>query len=83
MLEANPLHGIVQLDVDSEIVRIELQLVARADAAIFLHVDRDARKRAIEVELQMRVAIGLGLIVNLRIDRRGHSFGRALVQSVR
>jgi len=48
MLEADALDRVVQFDIDAEVVRIELQLVAVANAAVFGDVDAERRDRPIE-----------------------------------
>ena len=45
MLEADALERVVQLDVDAEVVRVELELVAGADAAVLGDVHRERRDR--------------------------------------
>src|SRR6185369_2492982 len=41
MLETESLHGIGQFDIDAEVVRIELKLVAVGESLIFLDVHRE------------------------------------------
>ena len=57
MLEANALQRVGELDVDAEVVRIELELVAGIDAAILVDVHRQRRDGSVERELPVRVAI--------------------------
>ena len=57
MLEADPLQRVGELDVDAEVVRIELELVAGIEAAILVDVQRQRRDRAVERELPVRVAV--------------------------
>jgi hypothetical protein len=40
VLEPQPLHGVVQLDVNAQVVRVELQLVAGHQAALLIDVHR-------------------------------------------
>ncbi len=40
MLEPDAVQRVVQFDIDAEVVRIELELIARDDAAIFRDVER-------------------------------------------
>jgi hypothetical protein len=40
MLEPNPLQGVVQLDVDAEVVRVELQSIAGPQTTGFVDVHR-------------------------------------------
>ena len=46
MLEANALHGVRELDIDSEVIRIELELVAVGKCLVFLDVHGDRRHRS-------------------------------------
>ena len=48
MLEPDPVERIVELDVDAEVVGVQLELVALADAAVFSDVDRERGNRAVE-----------------------------------
>src|SRR5712692_10118937 len=73
MLEPYSLQQVVQLDVDAQIVRVQLELVAGADAAIFVDVHRHGRDDAVVRDAPVPVAGGIGLI----IDEDG-LFGRLL-----
>ena len=64
MLEADPLKEIVQLDVDAEVVRIELQFVAGTQAAVLVDVHRDGCHRAVEGQAPVPVSGGIGLVVD-------------------
>ena len=66
MLEADPLNGVVQLDVDAEVVRVELQRVAWTDPAIFLDIHQERRDRAVEQEPPVAVALGFGPVIDRR-----------------
>jgi hypothetical protein len=48
MLEADALESVVKLDIDAEVVRIEFELVAGADAAIFGDIHSEGGDRTIE-----------------------------------
>src|SRR6185437_623503 len=71
MLEAQPLDGVGQLDVDAEVVRVELELVAGAQAAILVHVHRQVSDAVFGRELPMLVAVGLGAEVDGRCIGHG------------
>ena len=58
MLKSNPLKSIVQLDIHAEIVRIQFELVARADASVFLHIQRQRRDTTFERQFPVAVAEG-------------------------
>ena len=47
MLEAQPLHRVVELDVHAEVVGVQLQLVARHQAALLVDVHRQGRDRPV------------------------------------
>ena len=64
MLEAQPLHGIRQLDIDAEVVGIELELVALEQAAILVDVHGERRDIADDVELPVPVARRIGLEID-------------------
>ena len=64
VLEADPLKEIVQLDVDAEVVRIELQFVAGTQAAVLVDVHRDGCHRAVERQAPVPVSGGIGLVVD-------------------
>ncbi|EEA02927.1 hypothetical protein BH160DRAFT_1779 [Burkholderia sp. H160] len=71
MLEANPLDRVVQFDIDAEVIRIELQFVAIANAAVLGDVDAERRDRTVEAQLPVLVLRRRGAVV----DRRGLSNG--------
>ena len=56
VLEAQPLHGVVQLDVDGEVVGVELQLVVVAQSGV--GGDRHGERCHRTVELEPPVPIG-------------------------
>jgi hypothetical protein len=55
VLEAEALERVGELDVDAEIVRIELELVTRANAAVLFDVHRQRGDRAVEREAPMLI----------------------------
>ena len=55
VLEAQPLHGVVQLDVDAEVVGVELQLVVVAQSGVRRHGQDERRDRAVELETPVAV----------------------------
>ena len=64
MLEAQTLDGIGELDVDAEVVGVELEGVAREEAAVLVDVERQRRDLAVDGELPMAVSRRLGLEVD-------------------
>ena len=64
VLEADALQRVVQLDVDAQVVAVELELVAGAEAAVFVDVHRQRGDRAVEAELPVPVLRGVGLVVD-------------------
>ncbi len=65
MLEAQPLHGIRQFDVDAEIVGIQLELIALEQAAILVDVHGERGDVALDVELPVPVARRIGLKIDI------------------
>ena len=65
MLEAQPLDGVVQLDVHAEVVGVELQLVAGPEAAVLPHVHGQRGDAAVEAEPPVLVSPRLGPEVDL------------------
>ncbi len=65
MLEAQPLHGVGQLDVDAEIVGIQLELIAFEQAAILIDVHGQRRDVACDIQLPVPVARRIGLKIDV------------------
>src|SRR5208337_2560279 len=59
MLEADAIHRVVEFDIDAEVVGIELQLIARRESAVFVHIHQDRRDRPVEVQTPMPITGGL------------------------
>src|SRR6185312_5877829 len=70
VLEAQPLQCVGQLDIDAEIVRIELELVARLEAAILVDVENQRRDRAVDLHAPMRIMIRVGVESDHRCQPR-------------
>ncbi len=70
MLEAQPLQRIGELDVDAQVVRIELELVARLEAAILVDIEDQRRNRALDVHAPVRIAIGMRVEGHHRVNPR-------------
>ena len=64
VLEAQPLHDVGQLDVDAEVVGVELQLVAVAQAAVGVDLHRQRGDRAVDREPPVPVAVGVAFEVD-------------------
>ena len=60
MLEAQALDGVVELDVDAEVVAVELQLVVVAQAGVGRDPHRQGGDRAVEGQLPVAVGGRLG-----------------------
>ena len=56
MLEAQPLDGVGELDVDTEIVGVELELIAFEQRALLVDVHEERGDVAVDRELPMAVA---------------------------
>ena len=63
-LEADAVDGVVELDIDAEVIGIELELVAGPQARVLVEVGKQRRDRPVELELPVFVARRLGLIVD-------------------
>ncbi|KAG1425778.1 hypothetical protein G6F57_023361 [Rhizopus arrhizus] len=48
MFEADALQGVMQFDVHAQVVGVQLQLVAGAQAAVFRHIHGQRGDRAVE-----------------------------------
>ena len=73
VLEAQPLHGVRQLDVDAEIVGIELELIALEQAAILVDVHGQGRDISLDRELPVPVARRVGLEIDVGRASREHA----------
>ena len=74
MLEAQPLNGVSELDVDGEVVGVQLEPVVGRQSGILLDVH--AERRDSPVERQLPVPVGLGRC--LERDRRRDRFRRSV-----
>jgi len=61
MLESNAVERVVQLDVHAEVVRVELELVAGADAGVLVHVERQRRDPPVDAQAPVPIALGRGV----------------------
>jgi hypothetical protein len=73
VLEPQPLHGIVELDVDAQVIRIEFELIAFEQAGILVDIHDQLGHLAIELELPVAIARGLGLEVDAMCHGAGLS----------
>src|SRR5208282_185430 len=64
VFEADALQGIVQLNVDPQIVGVQLQFVAWADSAVFLGIHAKGCDGSIKGKLPMTIAGRLGAVVD-------------------
>ena len=64
MLEAQPLDRIIELDIDTQIIGIQLQLIALEQASLFVHIHDQGRNLSIDLEAPMLVAGRVGLKVD-------------------
>src|SRR6185295_19215128 len=68
MLEANPLQRVVQLDIDTEVVRVQLQSISGSKPAAFVDVERERCRRSVDVQLPVTVARWIGSEINRSVD---------------
>src|SRR5215831_8734263 len=61
MLEPDAVKGVVELDIDPEVIGVELQSVTRREPAFLLDVERQRRDRAIAREAPVAISIGFSV----------------------
>src|SRR5205085_365929 len=64
VLEAKALDCVGEFDVNAQVVRVELELVALAERRVLLHVHREGCDRAVGLKLPVPVTLRRGLEVN-------------------
>ena len=64
MLEAQPLHGVGEFDIDAEIVGVQFELVPLEQAAVLVHVHGQSGGIARHIELPVPVFRRLGLEID-------------------
>src|SRR5262249_30355207 len=64
MLEAQPLDGVRQLDVDAEVVGVELELVALEQRALFIDIHQQRGDVAVDRELPVTIFRRIGLEID-------------------
>src|SRR6185312_2857837 len=69
-LEADPLEGVGELDVDREVVRVQLERVPGAQPLGLAHVEDQTRDRALVLGRQLEPPVAVGVGVGLEPDRR-------------
>ena len=69
MFEPQPLHRVVQLDVDAEVVGVELELVPVDQTAVLVDIHRERRHSAVGRQLPVPVAARIGT----ELDAFGHT----------
>ncbi len=69
MFEPQPLHRVVQLDVDAEVVGVELELVPVDEPAVLIDVHREGGHGAVGRQLPVPVATRIGT----ELDAFGHA----------
>ena len=62
MLETDALHRVMQFHVHAQVVGIQLELVARFQAAILVDIEGQGRDIAIDVQLPMLVRARVAVI---------------------
>ena len=66
MLKADAVDGIVQLNVHAQVIAVELEFVAGAQACVFIEVSSQCGHWALEAQFPMFVLAGVGLVINAR-----------------
>ena len=72
VLEPQPLHRVVQLDVHAEVVGVELELVARDQAALLVHVHGHGGDRAVTGQPPVPVLPGMRAEVHSGLAGHDH-----------
>jgi len=72
MLEPQPLHGVVELDVHAEVIGVELELVAGHEATVLPDVHGERGHAPVQGELPVPVAGRLGAEVHGHAGGLGH-----------
>ena len=62
MLEADAVDRIVQLDIHTQVIAVELELVARAQTGVLVEIGHQRGHRAVEAQLPVPVLRGVGLV---------------------
>ncbi|MNL46933.1 hypothetical protein D3C87_1696850 [compost metagenome] len=70
VFEADALQGVVQFDVHAQVVGIQLELVARAQAAVFGDIHGQGGDGAVERQAPMAVLVGLGAEIDAGFCQR-------------
>lgn len=60
VLEAQTLDGVVELDIDTQIIGIELQGIARHQPGVFIHIHSQSCHRAVKGNLPVVIFVGMG-----------------------
>ena len=76
MLKTQALHGVVQLNIDAQIVGIEFELIAGADGGLLIDSKPQPRNMAIDLDLPVMVVRRLGAKIN-DAKRRRYMIGTA------
>ena len=71
VLEADAVDGVVQLDVDAQVVAVELELVAGAQARVLVEVRHQRGDRAVESEFPVVILGRISLVVDSRGSVQG------------
>ena len=80
VFEADALQRVVQFDVHAQVVAVQLELVAGADAGVLVDVDGQFGHRAVERQLDVAVLARLGAVVDLGV-RLAHAMNPRVVVS--
>jgi hypothetical protein len=80
MLEAQPLNGVGELEVDAEVVRVQLELIVGREARILAHVHRERCDRPVEGKLPVLVPIRVCLDLDGTCGRDFHKHEYAPVE---
>ena len=67
MLEADAIDRIVEFDVDTEVVAVQLELVSGTQPGVLVKVGSKGRNRPFEGQLSVLVLAGVGLVIDAEV----------------
>ena len=73
MLEAQPLDGVGELDIDAEIVGVEFQRIVAGDGAALVDIERERGDGPVDAEPPVAVVVRVGA----EVDHRAHALSRS------
>ena len=66
VLKTDAVDGVIQLNIHTQIVAVQLEFVARTQTSVFVNINRQGSNGAIERQLPMLVLRWVGLVLDFR-----------------